>query len=226
MLTLVSCVAATVASGQVTCSSSTATSLSLAWPSVPDTDLYYIALSATPLARPFALQTTTKQVITVTDLLPATDYYLTLRSHPRTENIVWGWRLATGPAVKCSTTVARTDIPHAIQRVGNRPNDTSMSLEWTPISATRRRPVEHLVGVRRVACTGVQVRGALEKWRWEVASGEDGASHTVLGLEPGCEWNVLVKDVGRDAVSEEHVMMRTATRGAIHTSAFRIAGEG
>jgi hypothetical protein len=32
---------------------------------------------------------------------------LTLRSHPSSENVVWGWRPATGSAVKCATSAAR-----------------------------------------------------------------------------------------------------------------------
>ena len=49
--------------------------------------------------RPLALQTSAVPSLTLIDLVPGAKYYLSVRSHPAENNIVWGWREATDPVL-------------------------------------------------------------------------------------------------------------------------------
>ena len=102
------------AAHSLSCTSS-ATSISVKWDAIEATDLYYVALSETATSRPFALQTSAAPSLRLIDLVPSTTYYLTLRSHPSSEQIVWGWRPAAAP-VRCSTTAERPDAPNSLRR--------------------------------------------------------------------------------------------------------------
>eukprot|EP01045_Picozoa_sp_COSAG04_P035620 COSAG04_NODE_8302_length_993_cov_1.342282_2_plen_102_part_01 len=77
------------------CGAATATTLSLSWGEEPATDLYYVAIARDATTRPLALQTTPTSSITLIDLVPDTEYFLTVRSHPSEFNVVWGWREPT-----------------------------------------------------------------------------------------------------------------------------------
>lgn len=47
--------------------------------------------------------------ITLIDLVPSTEYYLSVRSHPSENNIVWGWRESLDAPKLCTTTATLTD---------------------------------------------------------------------------------------------------------------------
>ena len=93
-------------SGGLKCGTATETTLVVSWDVVNDTDLYYVGIAADAASRPLALQTSASTETTLIDLVPGTNYYLTIRSHPSENNIVWGWRAATQP-VRCATMAAR-----------------------------------------------------------------------------------------------------------------------
>ena len=71
-------VVATAATPSPTCTEQTAVSLSTSWAGgrAADSDLFYVAISAAPGEKPFALQTSASPSTTIHDLLPSTDYYL------------------------------------------------------------------------------------------------------------------------------------------------------
>lgn len=219
----------------VTCTDATATTITVRWEAVDATDLYYIALSATPTSRPFALQTSAGPVpsVTLTDLLPGTDYFLTLRSHPSAENVVWGWRPAQEVGKLCATATASSGAPHALRRVGSHPLERSIVLQWDRSSNQAATSSTHSVGIRRVGASTYTVASGAEEedvseppggqWRWEAASGTDSLSHTFNDLTPGCEWELAVREDSTGAVSHDVERMRTAATGALHTAAWRIA---
>merc|ERR1719460_2626480 len=89
-------------SAQLSCSGATATSLTVSWKLVPETDLYYIAIlnKTAEFEEILALNTVppNKQSATLDNLRPDTSYLLRLRSHPSSApSTVWGWRNASGP---------------------------------------------------------------------------------------------------------------------------------
>ena len=218
---LTACLAAQVGAQAVTCTGSTATTITVSWEAVDATDLYYIALSTDATSRPFALKTTDGPAtsLTLTDLLPGTDYFLTLRSHPSAENVVWGWRPAEEVGRLCATAAASSDVPHALRRVGSTPSERSISLQWNHSMASNATAGAHSAGIRRV----VAASAPEQQWRWEAASGADELSHTFNDLTPGCEWELAVREDATGAVSQDVERMRTAAAGALHTAAWRIA---
>jgi hypothetical protein len=180
------------------CSDATATTLKVSWAEEPLTDLYYVQLSDTD-GKPYALQTTATSSITLIDLVPDTEYTLSVRSHPSEFNIVWGWRPA-GLAFKCKTTSERADAPHQLRRVGDRPHESEISLRWSPTAASSSA-VSHSVGFR--------LEGGTD-WHWEPA--DSVAAHTSRSLASGQRYEVAVRDDNSGAVSEP-LLMRTAAPG-------------
>lgn len=192
------------ASGSGSCSDATATTLKVSWAEEPLTDLYYVQLSDTD-GKPYALQTTAVPSITLIDLVPDTEYTLSVRSHPSEFNIVWGWRPA-GLAFKCKTTSERADAPHQLRRVGDRPHESEISLRWSPAAAaaataTGSTATSHSVGFR--------LEGGAD-WHWEPA--DSVAAHTSRSLASGQRYEVAVRDDNSGAVSEP-LLMRTAAPG-------------
>jgi hypothetical protein len=193
-------------SDALTCSA-TATTLTVSWPAVDATDLYYIALSEKELSRPFALQTSPGPSTRLIDLVPSTQYYLSLRSHPSSEQIVWGWRPSSVSPVLCTTTAERVDAPHALRRTNASPSERSIGLIWKPANQSKA----HSIGIR--------VAGESE-WQWD--SSDEPQAHTWHDLKPGESWEAIVRDERTGMLSEmQH--FRTATAGSIHTTAYRIA---
>ena len=188
------------------CIAATETTLSVTWEAVSATDLYYVSLASTPLARPFALQTTAEPNITLIDLLPGQNYYIQLRSHPSADDIVWGWR-SPSVAVKCVTVAASTDRPHTLRRLGDAPSEHSIALTWEPahISPATR----HEVGVRADG----------RDWRWESAQAEN--KHAFESLPAGTWFEVAVRE--RGGRQSEAMRLRTAAVGALHTLVYRVS---
>ena len=146
----------TVAESTVRCTAATSVSLTVAWDaSTEPTDAYYVALSSGPERSPFALQvvqvdstngssattistdtnkdtgtgSTSTIMHVIDDLLPNHTYYVSVRSHPSTNNIVWGWRASAGPPVRCVTDAVSPLAPGNLRRVGNVQPD-AVGLTW------------------------------------------------------------------------------------------------
>jgi hypothetical protein len=205
---------AELATGGLRCLKATETTIDVSWDAVNGTDNYYIGLSADASSRPLALQTSASTEVTLIDLVPGTRYFLTLRSHPSEDNIVWGWRQPTAP-VMCTTAAGRRDRPHALRRVGDAPSEQSIRVAWRHAEDAHDTEAAE-VGVRRV--------GAAE-WRWERTAATPGSDveheHEVQGLASGEWFEVSVRDArGRQS---EPLRMRTAAAGALHTTAYRIS---
>ena len=159
------------------CGSATATTLAVSWDAVADTDLYYVALAAHKGGAPYALQTTEVPNTTLIDLVPNQTYHVTVRSHPSSENIVWGWR-APEAEVVCMTAAVRLHAPHSLRRQGLAPSERAIALTWSPAvvppsgahqveaPTTAKHYHHHQVGVRRLGGGGL-AEGA---WRWEPAA--------------------------------------------------------
>eukprot|EP00937_MAST-01D_sp_MAST-1D-sp2_P006342 g6342.t1 len=108
--------------GALTCTSATASSITVAWQAQPHTDLYQIGILAdnTTLGVPAlalrAIETVPaaaserqeqRQQHTLSGLRAGASYALQLRSHDSAfPTAARGWRNATGPAVVCSTAAA------------------------------------------------------------------------------------------------------------------------
>ena len=163
--------------GGLRCGSATATTLAVSWDAVADTDLYYVALAAHKGGAPYALQTTATPNTTLLDLVPNQTYHVTVRSHPSSDNIVWGWR-APEAEVVCMTAAVRLHAPHTLRRQGDAPSERAIALTWSPavVRPSGAHQVEapttaehyhhHHVGVRRLGGGGL-AEGA---WRWEPAA--------------------------------------------------------
>ena len=170
--------------GGLSCGSATATTLAVSWDAVADTDLYYVALATHKDGVPCALQTTSTPNTTLIDLVPSQAYHLTVRSHPSSDSIVWGWRPPAAEVV-CMTAAVRRHAPHSLRRQGDAPSERSIALTWSPaavppsgahqvVEATTVALHHHLqhhhhhVGVRRLGggwpMGGWPMGGA---WRWE-----------------------------------------------------------
>ena len=194
------------------CGTATETTLAVSWDAVNDTDLYYVGIAATATSRPLALQTSESTATTLIDLVPGTDYYLSVRSHPASDNIVWGWREATQP-VRCTTMAGRRDRPHALRRVGDAPSERSIRVSWRRAEDVEQQHDEAGDEV------GVRLLGAVD-WRWERSSGGT-LEHELRNLVSGSWHEVVVRDAsGR---LSEPLQMRTAAPGAQHVTAYRIS---
>lgn len=191
------------------CSGATATTLQVSWAEEPLTDLYYVQLSDPSItaSTPYALQTTAMPSMTLIDLVPDTEYTLSVRSHPSDFNIVWGWRLA-GASFKCKTTAERADAPSQLRRVGDSPHESEIALRWSPVDGA----AAHAVGTRLADEGGA--------WRWEPA--DTPAAHTARSLASGQRYEVAVRDEATGIISEP-LLMRTAAPGVIYTAPYRIS---
>ena len=200
-----------LASSAVTCGAAGATTLVVSWDAVLDTDLYYVALSSSPGVAPYALQTSATPSLTLIDLVPEKKYHITVRSHPSTENIVWGWRPPTAEVV-CKTKAASKQAPHSLQRLGDAPSERSIAVTWNPALAPNGTApnATHQVGVRFIGGT----------WRWELAT--TARQHELTGLAPGSLYEVAVRDEATGELSEL-MQARTSAVGAVHTLAYRIS---
>ena len=118
-----------LSAGGLRCGSATATTLAVSWDAVADTDLYYVALAAHKGGAPYALQTTAAPNTTLLDLVPNQTYHVTVRSHPSSDNIVWGWR-APEAEVVCMTAAVRLHAPHSLRRQGNVPSERAIAPGW------------------------------------------------------------------------------------------------
>ena len=169
--------------GGLSCGSATATTLAVSWDAVADTDLYYVALATHKGGVPCALQTTSTPNTTLIDLVPSQAYHLTVRSHPSSDNIVWGWRPPAAEVV-CMTAAVRRHAPHSLRRQGDAPSERSIALTWSPAAVpppggahqveapTAALHHHHHVGVRRLGGGGGTMGGAPMggAWRWEPAA--------------------------------------------------------
>lgn len=72
---------------------------------------YFCNVSRHPLVFSYHFIRHPKAVpeITLIDLVPSTEYYLSVRSHPSENNIVWGWRESLDAPKLCTTTATLTD---------------------------------------------------------------------------------------------------------------------
>ena len=147
-------------------------SLTASWPGAPgDSDLYYLAVSATADAPPFALQVAATAVhdaagaagpavvsAVVHDLVPNTTYALRWRAHPRGthRNIGWDW-LPYAPAFTCATLPAAAPSPRAVRRVGPA-HESAFTVAWDAPTASEAG-VRYTVGFRPVV-TGASGEGA------------------------------------------------------------------
>ena len=152
------------APGTPTCSDETAVSLSTSWAggSTAESDLFYVAIAATPDGQPFALQTSAQPSTTIHDLLPSTDYYLSWRAHPQAQtaagrNIGWDWGNYTAP-VKCTTKATDESAPSHPQREGDLA-ETSISVRWAPPAALPGAGAGAGAGATSFCCTAGVRRG-------------------------------------------------------------------
>lgn len=201
------------------CHDATATTLKISWAEEPETDMYYVQLTDTAASdsMPYALQTAATASITLIDLVPDTEYTLSVRSHPSVFNIVWGWRPA-GPTFTCKTTPEHVGAPRQLQRVGERPHASEIAVRWRPaqvIGATSNPA--HSVGVRVAAEAGARNDS---RWNWEKA--DNATAHTVRNLASGQLYEVAIRDDTSGVVSES-LLMRTAAPGVLYTNAYRIS---
>ena len=217
--------------GGLSCGSATATTLTVSWDAVAHTDLYYVALAAHKGAVPYALQSTSTPNTTLIDLVPNQAYHLTVRSHPSSNNIVWGWRPPAAEVV-CMTAAVRVRAPHSLRRQGDAPSERSIAITWSPAAAPPsgahqvEAPTAHHVGVRRLG-GGAPTGGA---WLWEPAASvaapaasvaasaarrqleqqqqqpqqqQQQYHHELVGLAPGATYEVVVRDEASGEVSGE-----------------------
>jgi len=207
------------ASPAPTCSKSTAVSLTVSWPPIDGSDLYYVAIASDAKSRPFALQTTAATSMVLLDLIPSTSYWLSVRSHTDSENIVWGWRDAS-PAVLCTTQPLLTDRPHRLKRVGDTPRARSIAFSWIHALTGAATASNHSVGIRLLLALG-DAASSNGEFGWEPAA-PDAASHVLHGLHPGQAYEVIVRDEHSGTTSEP-LRMRTASASALHAMAYRIS---
>jgi len=230
---------AVVTDQTVSCLRTTSTSLELGWIGVPDTDLYYVALSVTPEAKPFAIRTTANTSLSLIDLAPDTTYYLSLRSHPETEpTIAWapGWRAPSAP-VKCKTS-ARPAISD-VRRVGELA-DSSFGLAFDVEAGSTLAAGRFEVGIARAASFELaEATGAWDladsEYTWaevEVVARPGNAvaperisfEATVTGLAAGATYFAKVRPAGGFGEGDSHPeVLRTKTPGMVYTVAHRIS---
>ena len=216
------------APGTPTCSDETAVSLSTSWAggSTAESDLFYVAIAATPDGQPFALQTSAQPSTTIHDLLPSTDYYLSWRAHPQAQtaagrNIGWDWGNYTAP-VKCTTKATDESAPSHPQREGDLA-ETSISVRWAPptaLPATAGAALEHVAGHRT---------GPAAPFTWVPASATaegSGVLRAVLrDLAPGATHEVVaaVRLPGGEIRRGPSVPMRTAAPAVRYTPMVRVS---
>jgi hypothetical protein len=223
--------AARASADGVACSGATSVSIAVAWDTVPETDLYYVAVAYAATARPFAIQTSAGTNLTLIDLKPGTTYYLSLKSHPSSEpTIAWapGWRDPSEP-IACTTTKSPASAPADVVRTGELA-DTSIALSW----AHPARPGSTFeIGVLKAEgcvegdCTDHR-RGRPVDWDWSGANVElvtMGTAHhgaALTGLEPGRTYFVSVRR-SASGVASDPVPFRTKKADLMYTTAYRIS---
>ena len=67
------------APSNIRCDASTPTTLSVSWPAEEDTDMYYVQLASSADSRPYALQTSATNHVTLIDLVPGTRWVFPMR---------------------------------------------------------------------------------------------------------------------------------------------------
>jgi len=219
--------AAAAAATSLVCSATSGVSISLSWPAVAKTDAYYVELSVPGRRKPFALQTTATNSLTLVDLLPSTTYLLSVRSHPSASTFGWGWRK---PTAALSATCATTDgdaaaAPHTLRRAaGSAASEDSVSLSWAAAAAPEAAAAMayHEVGVRRAG----EVSFAWQRATGTIDSSSGGGvhSHVLRSLrgQTSGEWEVVVRAQPSGATSDVG-LFRTLAPGVKYTQAYRIA---
>jgi hypothetical protein len=230
-LGLVLCLCGTIVA-QPACDASKATSVSIevSWPEVPDSDLYYVALTATASSQQsLMLQTTAQTRATLDDLLPNTTYYLRVRSHTSfSPSIVWNWRNFSLNPVACSTTPTPRGAPHSLRRLGSKYNNEfphqsqsphstdSISMEWTPakLKGAVSSPQHWQVIQRPLSRT--------RNFAWTAAVKTTDTRATVTDLTPGTPYELKVRNLNTGTESDP-VRFRTAAEGMVYTGTNALA---
>lgn len=233
------------------CVSSNAYSMTIAWDEVPETDLYYIALSTDAASRPFALRTSVTTNLTFTDLRPSTTYFVSLKSHPSSEpTIAWapGWRDPIGPII-CNTTAVKDSAPFNVSRIGEL-DATSIHIAWrwpqNLDTASSMRFVPHSpslnfeIGLLRVShctdCIISEAQMSLQEWDWSGSHVRSlqirdyqwihkrSSTATLQNLMPNSTYVVKVRVAGGNVnMTSDPAYFRTKQPGAMYTTTYRIS---
>lgn len=223
----------------VSCVGATSVSLTVSWPAVEDTDMYYVALSETAGGNPFLAHTveapgngTGSVTATVDDLLANHPYWVTVRSHPRANRIVWGWRSPVAAAILCATKPEPRGAPRGVARVGNAAAH-EFSLTWLP-PAAEASPARsagpatnhtYSVGVRLVARelvpsdTGSDT--ATRAWSWSPVP--PGALEATIRNLPAASTMEVTVRTDATGVASDPVLFRTTRAGSRYNTLYRIS---
>lgn len=173
------------------CANATSNSVVVNWASIAGSDVYYVALTASPSPplQPFTIQTSATTYAEVIDLLPNKEFYVTVYAHPQTADLVWDWKQVTMPSA-CSTLAVKRTVPHTLRREGSLALD-SINVSWqapldSPLNGFLRHEIGHTQKVENARGGGV--------WTWqEIPSHENNAR--LVGLVPDSTYLVRVRAV-------------------------------
>lgn len=208
----------------VSCVGSTATVLPLQWAPEPGTDLYLVGVFPTSTSqRPIAVLTAASTTALLEDVLPATAYWLRLRSHPSAAPArVAGWR-PFGQATRCATKPARP--VHSVRRLGG-PHPGKVAVEWEVSAAANGGGggANAMVSWTTVSPFG-GAEGQVAEGQMAVPAGA-GRRATITGLAPGTSHWVWVTTTagGGGLVSSDPVRLETAPgAGVASTEVYRVS---
>eukprot|EP01043_Picozoa_sp_COSAG02_P016571 COSAG02_NODE_732_length_17973_cov_6.920275_9_plen_382_part_00 len=221
----------------LSCEALSSSALSVSWPCVDATDLYYVALFATAAEaggetpKPAAILTSQACHTVLEDLLPSTTYYLRVRSHPTTApSTVWGWRnYSSGPSLGCATKAA---LAYTVQRHGALMHH-QLGFQW-------RANAGHELGLARGEITALwrhipsgvvasvlrRPLGTVDSSTWQQATlastGGRGDIATVAGLSPDSSYAALLRGPNGATLSDP-IRLRTAAVGSSYETVYRVA---
>jgi hypothetical protein len=204
--------------------------MTVAWSTVPSTDLYSVELADSRDGEAFQTTTCTRasRSLLIVDLLPATAYVFRLRSHPASApSIVWGWRNATANAtVRCETRPTPMGSASRLRRTGDL-EATAIELNWDApaSSAAAMVRVARLGDV--VVELGATVRAHDHRWARAIRIPRGVRTARIDGLQAGSTYAIAVRVEG--ATVSDSVVMRTAQHAGrsntsvMYTTMYRVS---
>jgi hypothetical protein len=203
------------------CSNATSVSVTVNWAPTAGSDVYYVALTASPSPplQPFTIQTSASSSAILLDLLPNKTFFVTVYAHPQTADLVWDWKQVTAPK-QCSTMAVGRKVPYGLQREGPLAR-SSIDVSWTP-------PLEAPVGGYHHQEIGYSrksnERDAGAAWTWTHVSKEQ-SRHQLNGLVPDSTYRIRIRAVSMSLAPQEgdSIELRTGPLVGSYTQVYRIS---
>jgi hypothetical protein len=193
-------------------------------PPPPETDLLMVELvpSAAKDSLPYAVQTASpsSRVCVVEDLLPATQYYFRLKTHPSTApSIVWGWRNHSG-AVGCTTAATKVgERAHSLGRLGlPEPTAVGVVWQWGQRTASTPHPTATVQLIDEVGGDSNHPSIPMDVTPFSTSNTTTPATSQgrIEGLVPGSVYKIAVE-------GSDPVQFRTSGGGTQFTAMYRVS---